>query len=219
MAITFPDYYDFITEYTNLLDGTIKFRNTWTFFSGTTPVLGEGIVAALANYAVGLVHEDCAATKFSVYNWARGRQTYPLGEPVFTFDTSDTGTAGTNWPHLDSDYLPAGGEVCLRIDHDPTTGNKPGRNFQRGLLGKNDITSLSGGKITLVPSVADLQTDLNAWLTSSGMSPYVGAGTGGQHLAIVRYGGSPKAVQGSSTLFQVQVVDATTNKQTRKNKK
>jgi hypothetical protein len=219
MAITFPDYYDFIVTYQNNSNPKIKWRNTYTFYSATTPVLGAGIVAALATYTVGLIHSDASAVLFDVYNWARGRQPYPLGSPIISYPAADAGTADTYWSHLVTPYVPAAGLICLRVDKPCDTAGKPGRNFLRGLLGEGDTDAVSGGPPLLTTTVANLQANLGSVIAAAGLAVYFNAGTGGQHLAQIRFGGKPAAVQGVSEINGFSVIEATANKLSRKNKK
>jgi len=219
MAVTFPDYYDFIATYQNDDDPSLKWRNTWTFFSGTAPVLGAGIVGALALFATTLIHSDASVVLFDVYNWARGRQTYPNGSPIISYPAADPGVADAHWTHLHTPYVPVGGEVVLRIDHPSTGPGKPGRNFIRALMGEADIQAVSGGPPISTILIANLQADLANALAFSGLSSYFHAGLGGQYLANVRYSKKNGVVGGASQIDGFSVIEVTTNKRTRKNKK
>jgi hypothetical protein len=217
IPVDFPDYYDLIVTYQNDDNPAVKWRNTYTFYSATTPVLGVGIVGALATYAVGLIHSDASAVLFDVYNWTRGRQPYPTGSPIISYAASDSGTADTYWTHLHTPYVPQSGETVLRIDHEPEGPGKPGRSFLRGLLGEADVSAVSGGPPILTVTTANLQTDLDALFAAAGMTAYLGAGSGGQHLALVRYSRLHNEVLGSSGVDDFHVIEATSNKLRRKN--
>lgn len=219
-VVTEPGYYDQIITYQNHLNPAIKWRNTYTFSSVVSPpVNGAGIVQAISAFAVGLVHSDTDLVETAVYNWARGRQPYPLGSPLFVDVGAVPGTADTNWPHLATPYDPPVGSLVLRIDHQPNVGGKPGRNFYRALLGDEDIDSVSGGPPALVPTVANLQADLNALLTASGLHNYFDAGLGNQFLALVRFSKKTFTVNGTTSIHSFNVIDATENKRSRKNKR
>lgn len=215
--VTFPDYYDMIVTYQNDTNPEIKWRNTATFYSSTTPVLGAGIVGALATFFVGYIHSDASAVLFDVYNWSRGRQPYPNGSPIISYAASDSGTADAIWTHLHTPYVPTSGETVLRIDHEPSSAGKPGRNFLRGLLGAADTDAVSGGPPLLTVLPANLQLDLNGLLSGSHLSEYFGAGTGGQHLALVRYSRLHNMVLGTSEVAEYKVIEATSNKLRRRN--
>lgn len=217
--VTLPGAYDIIFGVHNFDDPAIKWRQTFTFQSTISPVIGEGIVEALATFSNACVRSDSVNDSIAIYNWARGRQPYPTGDAVAVDTLSVAGSAASHWPHLNSTYDPAPGEVCLRIDHAPSVGSKPGRSFLRGLLGEADITSLTGGAVLLVPTVTNLQADLNTLLSTSGLSAYFGSGTGGQRLCIVRYSPKTNVVHGAVDVNGFNVIGATTNKRQRRNRR
>lgn len=219
MAVTLPGAYDMIVKFGNIADPQLQWRSTYTFLSDTTPVLDVGIVLAIRNFAQMTIHSDSHMTGYDVYNWARGRQPYPLGSPVIATTGSLVGTADTSWTPLVGTYLPNGGEVCMRMDHITTGQGKPGRSFLRGLLGEHDVISVTGGKWTLVAGQAPWQTALAANVTSSGLGAYMLPTATSKVLCVVRYSAKLGVVHGSSGINQFQIIGVTTNKQTRKNKK
>lgn len=219
MSVTFPGYYDFIATFQNDTDPSLKWRNTWTFYSPTTPVLGAGIVGALALFATTLCHADASVVLFDVYNWSRGRQTYPDGSPIISYPAADGGVADTYWTHLHTPYVPVGSETVLRIDHPSVSPGKPGRNFIRALMGEDDVSAVSGGPPISNVAISDLQADLASALGFSHLNNYFHAGTGGQYLANVRYSKKTTTVLGASEIDGFSVIEVTTNKRTRKNKR
>lgn len=215
---TFPNGYDLIVTYQNQTDPTIQWRNTFTFISNTVPVFGAGIVGALGGFAQTLCHPDSSVVEYKCYNWARGRQPYPLGLPLFVHTLNIPGTAPSHWTALSASYVPTGGEVVLRIDHVPTALGRPGRTFVRGLLGENDISALSGGRIFLTGSLATFQADLNTIVSSSGLGAFLVPTATTQVLAVIQYTKKTDTVHGYAGIGSLVVIDATNNKRSRKNK-
>jgi hypothetical protein len=214
--VTLADTYDLIVEYANIADPSITWRNGYTFHSDTVPVFGVNITTALGTFARTLCHDDAQIIAYSLYNWARGRQPYPTGEAIWIVAAAASGTALTHWnPPIDSDYIPNNGTVCLRIDHQATPG-KPGRTFVRALLGEGDVSAVSGGRPVLSAGAADWDTQLQAVLTATGLSTYMGAGASGQHLCVVRYSPKTGIVHGSSPTTAFHAIGATTSKKSRR---
>lgn len=217
--VTLSGVYTAIVEFFNNTDDTINWRNVYDFVASSPPVSGNAFVAALAAFGRGLIWPDSTLKSVKVFNWAKGTHPYPDGEPLFEDVFDYTGTAGDHWSHLHSTYEPNGGEVCLRLDLEPSTGGKPGRKFCRGLLGQLDVTSLSGGKWLFAESRDNLQTDLGGLAVAAGLNVYLGSGSGGIHMCVVRYSPKTNIVHGSVPVGAIVVQKPTTNKQTRKNRK
>lgn len=216
--VTFPGAYDVIFEYHNVTDPTIFWRTTWTIVDNAPPTWPGGILGALQAYVTAMVHSDVLVDKLSVYNWARGRLPYPLGTPLFIQPLSLIGQADGNWPALSTPYTPAGGEVCLRVDK-IASGGKNGRNFHRALLGEDDISALSGGRISTVASVAVLQTQHDTIVTNAGLHSFMLPAATTTGLIVMRFSEKTGVVHGYSMLSSMSVIGATTNKLNRKNRK
>lgn len=217
--VTLPGAYDHISTFQNIANPTEKWRATMTFAAPAVPGPSTPIVQAIEGFMSTVVHSDAQIIQHSVYNWARGRQPYPLGTPIFTITGAVPGVAGAEWTALASPYIPAGGEVVLRIDHEPVGGGRPGRNFFRALLGKSDVSSTSGGKWILVPTVLALQVNLATILTATSLATFLNGGVGGARLIIVRYSPKTNIVHGETDVSTLQVVGVTTNKLSRKNRR
>lgn len=222
MAVTLPNVYDLIVSVENSANSMMKWRNTFTFYSGGSPAPGVGIIAAIGGFMEAMVRSDSTIVEFSCYNWARGRQPYPLGQPIFTITTAIQGTADSNWTSLTSPYSPVGGEVVMRVDHQPEAGGKPGRNFFRGLFGERDLSSITGGNWATVPSAGAIQTNLETILTASGLKNFFGPftpGPGTQVLAVVRYSKKLGTVFGYVPITDFRFVAVSTSKRTRKSRR
>jgi hypothetical protein len=219
MAFTATGVYDAIFEFTNNAAPLDKWRTTLTYIQTIVPSPTDAFIIAIEGVWKAFVHPDVTLSTITVYNWSRGALIYPAGSPIFTKTTNVVGTADTNWPHLAPLYSPNGGEVCLRMDHEPTTGGKPGRSFLRALLGEDDVSAQSGGRWILNPTLANLQSDLNGILTGGGLMPYFGAGLGGTIIGIQRFSKKHSVVGPFVPCTGFTLIGVTTNKLTRKNKK
>lgn len=217
--VTLPGTYDMIVEYQNASTPTVTWRNTYTFQSSVLPTLTTPIVAAIGSFAFNLVHSDVNYIGWKVYNWARGRQPYPLGSPVLVDSFSSPGNAGTEFPSLHVPYTPAGGEVALRVDHEPATAGRPGRNFLRGLLGSGDLSAISGGRWNLVTPLANINANYQAVLNATGLSSFFGPGSGNAALVIVRYSPKTGIIHGVSLVNGFTPLGVTTVKLSRKGRK
>lgn len=217
--VTLPGVYSAVVEMENIANPEDHWRNVWDFAASAAPVVGDALVTALRQFHAKSLQADSRVKEISVYNWAKGAHPYPQGQPLFVDNTPEVGTALIDWAHIDPTYLPTGGEVCLRIDVNPVSGGKTGRKFMRGLLGKNDVSAVTGGRWSTVATQTNLQGDLAAAATAAGLTPYLGAGSGGKRLVVVRYSPKTNTVSGSVNVAGLIVVQATTNRQTRKNKK
>lgn len=217
--VTLANAYEAVVEYALISDPTITWRNTYSYHSNTTPVEGAGLPAALATFVGGFAWPDTNLVKLTHYNWARGRQPYPSGEPIFVDPVNAACVANTIFTSLATPHHPTGAEVVFRMDHFATSGGRPGRTFIRSLLGMGDVTAVSGGKWTLVPSLASLQAEMSSALAGSGLGAYFDAGSGGQWLSIVRYSPKTNVVHGDVQIAEWSLVGPTTNRSARKNKK
>lgn len=217
--VVLSNVYDIVVTFENLADPTITWRNTFTVFSPDTPVHDTTIALAISGFCKAMIWPDSAVVKVACYSWGRGSHPYPSGSALWENVGSVEGTADSNWPHLNATHHPAGGEVALRVDHATAAIGRPGRSFFRTLLGKDDITALSGGKWTTVPTIVNLQTDLLGVLAASTLGSYFGGGSGGQYLTIVRYSPKTNTVHGNVPVSSFQVIGATTSKRFRSNKR
>lgn len=216
---TLPGVYDAIVTKQNISDPAIKWRNTWTFKSVNTPAQGDPFFTDLLLLEGGLIWPDSELVELSVYNWARGRQPYPLGQPIFTTTLASPGYADTGWTHLQHPRTPTSGIVCLRLDHNPISGGKPGRTFSRAILGAGDVTAISGGRFTLVPTVPNVDADWQAVIGHAAFAQYFSPGAGGYELVIVRYTRKTDTVHGFTGVLSIRVIGATTNKLSRKGRR
>ena len=220
MATTLPGVYEFIAEFANHTNPNITWRNTVTFRSTATPTITSPIVTALNEFFMRMAQPDTDYVKRSVYNWARGAQPYPQGLPLFTDSTVVACIGDTVWDSaLGSTYKPTGGEVCMRVDHESGSPGKPGRNFFRGLLGEDNIASLSGGQWFLLIAIAVLQTILDNISHTVGLDVFFGAGSGGTQLGTVRWSKVHLTAPTFQPTTSFRIMGVTTNKRTRKNKK
>ena len=217
--VTLPGTYSLIMEYANNANPEDTWRNVFDFNYPTVPAIGSDLPFALASLATSCIRSDCSLIKRSLYNWAKGRQPYPLGEPLQVDTTVIAGAAAVPWTALDATYEPAGGEIALRADHEPFVGGKPGRTFFRGLLGKLDIQAVTGGNWALVPSLSSLQTNFNAILAGTTLNSYLGEPPSGKFLVVVRYSPKTNIVHGFSPLNTINLIGVTTCRRTHKNKK
>ena len=218
IPITLPGYYDIVWHMSNTANPNDQWRNTFTFKYPSVPPVGADLLAALGGLVQACTREDSQIDGYDVYNWSRGRQPYPAGLPVTSFRGVAAGTAHANWPHLNTAYVAAGGEIALRMDHDTMTPSKPGRTFFRGLLGAADIHAVTGGKWTLVPTVADLQADLNAIMTATGLGAFIDNITPAKQLVVVRWSKvHAPLVASAAEINSLNIIGVTTNRQTRKN--
>jgi hypothetical protein len=212
--------YTLVIENSLISDPAQKWRNTFDFSNATVPHPLDGVVTSLTALSNTFIHSDSQTDKVTCYNWAKGRQPYPNGTPIFERLFGTPGSADTAWtPPLSTGYEPQGGEVVFRVDHAPVGGGRPGRSFFRAFLGSEDIQSTSGGKWFLSASLSSFQTKLDSIITSTGLAPYLGGGLAGTAVVVVRYSPKTNIVHGAVNVEELNAIGVSTNKQTRKNKK
>jgi len=215
--VTLGGVYSAIVKIQNLANPQVQWRNSWDFISPAAPTPGTNIIAAILDFQQQCIHSDAQIVDISAYHWARGRQPYPQGMAIFTEPVQLVGTADAGWGFSSGEYVPLGGEVVARIDHTPNVGNKPGRTFLRGLIGKNEVSALSGGRYSMVSGSPVTNTKLQQVLTNSTLAGYIGTQTAGQQLCIVRYSRKTGTVTGNVSVSGFVLMGVSTNRQTRKN--
>jgi hypothetical protein len=219
MAVTLPGTYELIVEKFNTTDPTKTWRNTWTITATTVPAETGNIVGAIQAFEIACCWNDSTVGTFKLYNWARGRQPYPDGEPLWERVLDTAGGAHTAWGYLDELPLPAaGGEVVVRVDR-LTSGGKPGRLFFRSIPRDIDITAVSGGRWTVDTGRPITDASLQSIVTGSAINEFFGGGSSGQQLTVVRYSKKTNTVNGIAPVTSMHFIDVTTNRQTRKNKR
>lgn len=217
--VTLANVYEMIFTMQNVATGK-QWRNSYTFYSPATPVSGDNAADHLYRMQIAMVRLDSQIVKQACYNWARGTQPYPLGMPVWEATLANPGTADADWSTvLDPAYEAVGGEVVVRVDHEPLTGNKPGRSFFRGLVGKNDVASTTVGRWLLIALIAALQAVLDAITSGSHVNDMFAGGSSSQKLVVVRYSPKTNTVHGYTLVTGLKLIGASTNKLTRKNKR
>jgi len=218
--VTFPDHYTVIEEYTNVIDSTNKHRNTFDFYATVPPTSSDALITALGELAPHLAMATFNYTRVAVYNWSRGVNPYPSGSPIFEESASIACDAETAWDFAGSSLgaTPTGKEICLRVDREPGSPGRNGRLFLRGLLSVESIQSPGSGDWIFTTDGADVfnQTKLDSLLTSTGVADYFGAGTGGMHLCMVRYGPKHGGIVSEASLNGFTLIGPTTSKSTRK---
>jgi hypothetical protein len=217
--VTLANTYTLIVEMFNTANPQLKWRNSFDFQStGVPTIAGSPLCQSIKTFMGAMVNADTTIGKFALYNWAKGTQPYPTGLPIDVFYWNVPGAAPATWATaLFTPYSPVGGEIALRMDHEPVTPGKPGRTFFRGLLGEGDIKALTGGQWVLTVLIAILQAILDNLLAATHVNTFFGAGSGGEKLVIVRYSPKTGVVHGASSVSSWRLMGATTNKRTRKN--
>ena len=213
--------YTAIAEYNVIAEPTIKWRNTYDFHSAITPTGTADLVAALATYAPGFIFNTCQLTTIKVYNWSRGTVPYPDGLPILEITYNTAGKADVAWTLSDT-YAPTGNEVCLRVDKNHAGIGRPGRFFYRNMLPESQLSATVGGGWSLISGTHFTQAALEAWITSSGVVNFLTGHidpTTQQGFATVQYSRKANIVHGYNYDSNWVIVDVTTNKPTRKNKK
>lgn len=217
--VTLANVYEMIFTMENTATGK-QWRNSYSFYSPSTPVSGDNAADHLYRMQIAMVRSDSKIVKQACYAWARGTQPYPLGMPIWEATLAAVGTADAAWLGLvDPTYEPTGGEVCLRMDHEPLAGNKPGRTFFRGFLGKLDISATTVGKWVLIALIGAFQAVLDTILASSNVNDLFASGASPQKLVVVRYSPKTNTVHGYTAVTAFTLIGATTNKVNRKSKK
>lgn len=213
--------YTAIVEYSVVADPTIKWRNTYDFHSAITPTGTADIIAALAAYATAWIFANSQLETIKVYNWSRGTQPYPNGLPILEITYNHAGTGATVWTLSDT-YAPVGNEVCLRVDKLHAGIGRPGRFFYRNFLPETQIQAGYGIGWSLISGTHITQSTLETFLTSSGIVNYLSGHidpTSQQGFATVQYSRKANIVHGYNYDSNWVIVDVTTNKPTRKNKR
>jgi len=219
--VTLLNVWTLIYEYQNIADPTNTWRNTFDFFDGTAvPTATDHIVTSLNAFTNSMLHASDQSVKVSCYAWAKGRQPYPSGEPIFTFTQAVPGVAAAIWyPPMTGSFSPTGKEVVARIDHEPTLGGKPGRSFLRRFFGILDIAGSAEGDWIIPGGAPGYDSVLQGVITSTGLNEHLNGGTSNVKLAVVRYSPKTNVVHGYSNINSLKFIGVTTNRATRKNKK
>jgi hypothetical protein len=219
--VTLPGVYTMLVEYANTSDPSKTWRNTYDFFQSSLPQIGDSFANAMRQWAISMIHADAHLAKVAVYNWAKGRQPYPTGQPIWSESLTTAGTAEVAWVYPGG-YVPApvGGEVVLRVDREHAGGARPGRLFLRTLLQEADLQSAGSGEkwtITLVSPIT--QAHLNSIVAGAGLTGFLNQTPPGTGLCVVQYSPKTNVVHGFIPQTSFTLIGASTNKQTRKNKK
>jgi len=218
--VTQPGTYDLIVTMQNNLNTAIKWRNTYTFTAPAVPSAVSPIVTGLTRYTQAMCPVNATVVSAACYNWARGRQPYPLGQPVFTEVLNQAGTTAGDWGYtIQAGSYYMAGEVAMRIDHIPALGGRPGRNFFRSMIMDVQLNALVGGSWTLEQPTPFTQTQLQNIIVMAGLVPFFAPGAAVEKLVIVRFSPKTGVVHGSSQVESFGLVGVTTTKINRKNKK
>jgi hypothetical protein len=218
--VSLANVYDLIITMRNIANPDITWRNTYTFYSPTVPVVADPFPQHAVVFQQNMIWADCEIVEVSCYNWSRGTQPYPSGMPLWTIIVAYAGTAVTHWgAQLQTPHVATGAEVVMRLDHSPAVGNKPGRNFYRGLLGMGDVASISVGKWILIIAIAILQAILDTIGNTTLFYQHLAAGASAQKLVVVRYSPKTHTVHGYTPVTAINLIDVTTNKKSRKNRR
>lgn len=219
--IPLANVYTAICEYSVIANPSVKWRNTYDFHSAVAPTGSADIVAALAEYAPGMIFSWAQLDTIKVYNWSRGTETYPNGLPILEIAYNTPGVANTAWV-VSGSQNPAGNNVCLRIDKEHSGVGRPGRFFIRNLIYESSIQASDGQPWVLVEPSPFSQSHLTAWITTSGVVNYLAGHvdpTTQQCFVTVQYSAKAHVVHGFNYDSNWVIIGATENKPTRKSKR
>jgi hypothetical protein len=218
--VTLPGVYTAIIEVANTNDPSKTWRNTYDFFQSSLPQPTDPIANGLRQWQVSHTHTDAHLSKMAVYNWSKGRQPYPLGQPIWSQSLTTVGDAATAWGYpLPYTVLAVGGEVVLRVDREHPGGFRPGRLFLRALINEGDVSVVgSGEKWGLTLSSPLTQAHLNSIVAGS-IGSFLNQTPPSTGLCVVQYSPKTNVVHGFIPQSSFLLIGASTNKQTRKNKR
>lgn len=211
-----PNVYSIIVQYANTDNVDLRWRNTYDIFAAAAPAPGDAVVDAIGAMALAMAHDDTTLESITCYNWARGTVPYPTGTALWVKTIGVVCTAEADWGSVISGYVPGDKSLCLRIDHQPSTSGKPGRNFIRGLLGTNDVSSVTGGKWILGHPASEWETALLVILVDANIPQYFSGGSSAIKFVTVRYSPKTNTVHGYTVEAGWTVIGATTAKGNRK---
>lgn len=197
----------------------VKWRLTQDIHAAVVPTPSDIVFSDLSDFWLAMIWNLDVLEEIRVYNWVLGAQPYPAGLPIFVIPYNLNGSAAADWGTGAPPIPYCGDDVCLRIDKFHDGVGKPGRSFMRNLLRDNDIVSSAPGPWVLNPMSVFTQANLNTIVTSTGWGTHFASGSAAAQAVVVQASRKHETVSGFGHVTSLNLIGATTNKPTRKNKK
>lgn len=224
-TLTLADAYTLIVELENPQAAGGTWRNTWDIYSSAgAPAQGSAIVNALVAFHQANLRTECDIAKLTMRNWSQGPQPFAsrpfiweqfLGASVAPGLKTSSSPTGYGSESSGTQIVP--GSTVLFAKRTTGAGSRATNMFMRGILDDGDVYAYTGSKPLLLPTAVVNPTSFNT-ICQHWLSGYFVA-TADPRLCIVHVGNKYVGPPFESSMADLQMVDVSQNKQTRKNKR
>lgn len=218
-AVSIPNVFTLVVKARNQnMDPRATWRNSFDIFSTAGLGPGSQIIGSIITTLTNLLLNQGQIFEWLLYNWSRGTHPFPGTLPIWTEvpPAPIQGNRNVAYP-LPVGSMPYPGDVVVEVVKRIVGAKAQGRNFLRAAVTTGDVDASEGSPdlgftgVGLTPAliVAEFQNNLGN---------FIGAGKD-PGLVTVHYSKKQNSIPYLTPVLQFSVERATTNKQSRKNKK